>query len=75
MSRSIYIASTEGESGKSAVALGIVDVLGRSVGKVGVFRPVTQTLDGTDHILRLLLAQTDVDLAYEDCVGVTYDAI
>ncbi|MBN2176927.1 MAG: phosphate acetyltransferase [Demequinaceae bacterium] len=75
MSRSIYIASTEGETGKSAIALGIVDTLGRSVGKVGVFRPVIRALDGTDHVLRLLLSRTEADLDYDDCVGVTYEAI
>jgi phosphate acetyltransferase len=75
VSRSIYIASTEGEAGKSAIALGIVDTLGRSVGKVGVYRPVTKASDGADHVLRLLLAHTEVDLEYDDCVGVTYDAV
>ena len=75
MSKCIYIASTEGEAGKSAIALGIVDTLARSVGKVGVFRPVTAAADGTDHVLRLLLAHTEIDLDYDDCIGVTYDAV
>jgi len=74
-SRSIYIASTEGEAGKSAIALGIVDALGRSVGKVGVYRPVTTASGGADHILRLLLSHTEADLNCDDCVGVTYEAI
>ena len=33
MSRSVYIASPEGLSGKSSVALGLVDLLCRQVGK------------------------------------------
>jgi len=36
MSRSVYIASPEGLSGKSAVALGLLDLLCRQVGRVGV---------------------------------------
>ena len=42
MSRSVYIASPEGLSGKSTVALGLVDLLSRQVGRVGVFRPVIE---------------------------------
>ena len=75
MSRSIYVASTEGETGKSAVALGIVDVLGRSIGRVGVFRPVIQEPSREDHVLRLLLSHIEADFEYDDCFGVTYDDI
>ncbi|HRA51105.1 MAG TPA: AAA family ATPase, partial [Actinotalea sp.] len=39
MARSIYITSAEGDTGKSTIALGVVDLLTRSVQKVGVFRP------------------------------------
>ena len=44
MSRSVYIASPEGLSGKSSVALGLVDLLSRRVGRVGVFRPIIDTV-------------------------------
>ena len=49
------IASVEGESGKSTVALGVLDALAATAGRVGVYRPVVR--DGVDHVLRLLLAQ------------------
>ena len=41
MTRSVYVASPEGQTGKSAVALGLVDALTREVGSVGIFRPLT----------------------------------
>ena len=75
MTRSIYITSTEGDSGKSTVALGITAALARSVGKVGIFRPVARIADGSDYVVQLLLGHDGVDLSYEECVGVTYDDV
>ncbi|MDE0572498.1 phosphate acetyltransferase [Demequina sp. B12] len=73
MARSIYIASAEGDTGKSTVALGITSLLARTVGRVGVFRPVARVADGSDYVLDLLLGRGGVDLSYEEAVGVTYD--
>ena len=75
VTRSIYITSTEGDSGKSTVALGITAALTRSVGKVGIFRPVARVADGSDHVVQLLLAHDGVNLTYDECVGVTYDDV
>jgi len=75
VARSIYITSTEGDSGKSTVALGITSALARSVGKVGIFRPVARVADGSDYVVQLLLAHDSVDLTYEECVGVTYEDV
>ena len=44
--RSAYIVSPEGHTGKSVVALGVLDLLTRRVQKVGVFRPVTTSTTG-----------------------------
>ncbi|MGO1769445.1 MAG: phosphate acetyltransferase [Microbacterium sp.] len=75
MARSIYITSAEGRSGKSTVALGTLDLLSRVAPKVGVFRPVARTTDERDYVLSMLLEHSGADLAYEDCVGVTYDDV
>ena len=75
MSFSIYVASAEPNSGKSAIALGIVETLARTTGKVGIFRPVTRTADGSDYVVQLLLSHSSVDLTYEECVGVTYEDV
>ena len=77
MSRSVYVASPEGLTGKSAVALGLLDALLREVGSVGVFRPLT-TLGGTgpddevDHIVEMLVSQPGVEQTYDEALGVTY---
>ena len=75
MARSIYITSAEGDTGKSTIALGVLDLLTRSVQRVGVFRPVARSTDQRDYVLELLLAHDGVDLSYQDCVGVTYDEV
>ncbi|GAA4830868.1 phosphate acetyltransferase [Luteimicrobium xylanilyticum] len=78
--RSVYITSPEGETGKSTVALGVLELLQRRFPRVGVFRPVARSADanphaGRDYVLELLLARDSVDLTYEQCVGVTYDEV
>lgn len=69
----IYIASPEGDTGKSTIALGILHRLAATVARVGVFRPITRgDAESRDYILELLLDHTTAGLSYDDCVGVTY---
>jgi phosphate acetyltransferase len=75
MSRSVYVASPEGNSGKSTVAFGLLDQLTRSVERVGVFRPVTKTSTQTDGVVELLLSHPAVNQAYESTIGISYDAL
>ena len=75
MSRSVYIASPEGESGKSTVALGLVNLLSRQVGRVGIFRPVTESSEMTDLVVELLVAQPAVEQTYDDAMGVSYQVM
>ncbi|WP_163895604.1 phosphate acetyltransferase [Mycolicibacterium hippocampi] len=71
----IYVASPEGDTGKSTIALGILHRLAAKVARVGVFRPITRLGEGRDYILELLLDHTTAGLAYEDCVGVSYQQL
>ena len=75
VARSIYITSAEGHSGKSSVALGVLDTLSHEVERVGVFRPVARSTEERDYVLELLLAHDGVELDYDDCVGVTYEEV
>ncbi len=75
MTRSVYITSAEGNTGKSTVALGVLDILTRSVGSVGVFRPIARSTAERDYVLELLLNQDGIDLDYDQCVGVSYDEV
>ncbi|WP_431237665.1 phosphate acetyltransferase [Mycolicibacterium aichiense] len=71
---SIYIASPEGDTGKSTVALGILHRLTAMVPRAGVFRPITRR-EHRDYILELLLAYSNAGLTYEECVGVSYERL
>jgi phosphate acetyltransferase len=79
MGRSVYIASVEGFTGKSTVALGVLEQLSRRVERVGVFRPIVRAdvarFGGRDYVLDLLTAHESVSLSYDECAGVTYDEV
>ena len=82
MATSVYLASSEGQSGKSAVAVGILDQLSRRVGRVAVFRPVVRTADADeDHVLDLLLSRLEragdsaALLTAHEAAGVFYDDV
>jgi phosphate acetyltransferase len=80
--RSVYLASFEGQSGKSAVALGLLDQLSHRAGRVGVFRPVVGTAEvKDDYILDLLLSRLEpttdapAPLTIHEAAGVSYDDV
>jgi len=74
--RSVYVTSPEGRTGKSVVALGLLELLTRRVGRVGVFRPVTRSRSvEDDQLLQLLVDRDGVDTPAEASVGVTYDDV
>ncbi|GAB2561728.1 phosphate acetyltransferase [Leucobacter ruminantium] len=70
---SIYLTSAEGRTGKSAVALGVLDALLLDAPRVGVFRPLIRSAEQRDRVLELLRARATADAPYEACVGVTYE--
>jgi len=75
VARSVYVASVEGHSGKSIVALGLLTTLAREVGRVGVFRPIARSTTEPDHVLDLLLQHATAEVAPADAVGVGYDDV
>ena len=75
MTSSLYITSAEGHTGKSTIALGVLETLQRRARRVGVFRPIARSTDERDYVLDLLLAHDGVEVAYDDSVGVTYDEV
>ena len=79
MGSSVYVASVEGYTGKSTVALGLLEQLSRRVERVGVFRPVVRADSSTsgsrDYVLDLLTSHDAVSLSYDDCAGVSYDEV
>ncbi|SBS74879.1 phosphate acetyltransferase [uncultured Microbacterium sp.] len=75
MAQSIYITSTEGHSGKSTIALGVLDSLSHATPRVGVFRAIARSTAERDYVLEMLLDHDGVDLGYDECIGATYDEV
>jgi phosphate acetyltransferase len=72
----IYVAGCEPASGKSAVALGLQQLLVRRVTRLGVFRPVVAAHNGTEPLLDLLRSSGgDACAPYDASVGVTYEQV
>ena len=66
MANSLYIAAMEPGSGKSVVALGIMEMLSRRTRRLGYFRPVVPSAKEPDNNIRLIKARYHLDLDYED---------
>ncbi|GAA5045057.1 phosphate acetyltransferase [Nocardia callitridis] len=71
----VYIASPEGDTGKSTVALGVLQLLCATTARVGVFRPITRSTTEPDYILELLLEHSTADIDYAQAVGATYEQV
>lgn len=73
---SIYIASAEPDTGKSAIALGVLNLLAASAARVGVFRPVVQCTEDSDGLVELMLEHATAPVGgHRDCLGVTYEQV
>ncbi len=72
MAESVYIASIEPQSGKSVVALGIMEMLSRRVGRVGYFRPIIPTSQKPDNNIELIRQRYHLDQSYYDSFAFTH---
>ena len=71
MTPGVYVMGCEPATGKSAVALGVRQLLQRRLTRLGVFRPVVADPD-RDPLVDLLRSEA---FPYEASVGVTYDEV
>ena len=74
MSRNVYIAATEANSGKSAIALGVMEMMIKKVGLVGFFRPIIateRTAPERDNDIALMTSHFRLDLPYEQAFAYT----
>ncbi|MFI3271433.1 MAG: phosphate acetyltransferase [Pseudomonadota bacterium] len=73
MSNNLYITGTEARCGKSAIILGMMQLLLRGVGKVAFFRPIISntTAGARDHDINLILTHFGLNIAYEDTFAYT----
>ena len=73
MSRAIYIATGEPESGKSIITLGLMGILLGRTRKVGYFRPIIEVTDKSekDNHIETVLSHFNLEMDYEDCYALT----
>ena len=71
MSKSLYITSLEGQSGKALVALALMEQLSGRVGNVSLFRPVVSGMPGSDRLIALMTSLYGLNLSPEEMYGVT----
>lgn len=73
MAQSIYITGAEAQSGKSVVALGIVEWLWSQGRTLGFFRPVIKSEDQPDRFIHLIASRYGLRFPYEAMYGCTYE--
>jgi phosphate acetyltransferase len=76
VSQSLYVTSVEPDAGKTVVALGVLDLLTRSVRRPAVFRPVVADPDVPDPLLDLVRERYRAAGGEEDlveAVGLTWE--
>ena len=69
MSKAIYIATVESDSGKSLISLGLLRMMLTKSTKVGYFRPIINELDnnGYDEHTNTAINFFNLDTDYKDC--------
>ncbi len=73
MANSLYISALDQRSGKTVVLLSVLELLSRRIGKLGVFRPVIDSVDKPDNDIELAQKVFGVDLPQESMYGITRD--
>ncbi|WDF65121.1 phosphate acetyltransferase [Flavobacterium sp. KACC 22763] len=73
MSKAIYIATSDHNSGKSIITLGLMSILIGKTAKVGYFRPIIEDfVDGeVDNHIETVLSYFNLDIAFEDAYAIT----
>ena len=73
MSKNLYVSATEPRSGKSAVVLGVMQMLLRELHNVAIFRPIINDPDEgrQDHDIALLIEQFKLSVPYRDTYAYT----
>jgi phosphate acetyltransferase len=72
MERNVYLTAIEPGSGKSAVALGVMEALA-SLGRVGYFRPIVAGGEQPDNDIELIRRRYRLPQTYEESHGAVVD--
>lgn len=73
MSKAVYIATSDQNSGKSIITLGLMSILIGKTAKVGYFRPIVEDfVDGeVDNHIETVLSHFNLDIKFEDAYAIT----
>ena len=74
MARNLFITATEARSGKSAISLGVMELLLRNIGRVGFFRPLINVDSGgdkKDNDINLMASYFNLSTPYENMYAYT----
>ncbi|MDR3358184.1 MAG: phosphate acetyltransferase [Desulfovibrio sp.] len=74
MYNGLYITATSQRNGKSVIALGMMQLLSRTLRKVAIFRPIISEpqLDDLDPDINLMLKHFKIDMEYAATFAYTY---
>jgi phosphate acetyltransferase len=77
MSKGIYVATIEPNSGKSVVVLGLMRMLLGKTAKVGYFRPIIEDLDDgeMDNHISTVLSHFEIDINYKKTFAFTRNEV
>jgi len=75
MSKAIYVSSSEPNSGKSVVTLGLMNILLGKISNIAYFRPVIREngIQRQDTNIQTMLTHFGIDTPYNDCFAFTYN--
>jgi phosphate acetyltransferase len=73
MTRNLYVTAMEARSGKSVVALGLMELLSSRVAKPGFFRPIVPSGSVPDPQIELMRRRYRLDAAYEEMLALSED--
>ncbi|OAB29798.1 phosphate acetyltransferase [Flavobacterium fryxellicola] len=73
MNKAIYIATSEQNSGKSIITLGLMSMLIGKTAKVGYFRPIIEDIEegGFDNHIETVIGHFGLDIAFDDAFAIT----
>jgi phosphate acetyltransferase len=73
MNKSVYIATSEHNSGKSIITLGLMSILIGKTAKVGYFRPIIEDFDDgkLDNHIETVISHFGLDIAFDDAYAIT----
>ena len=69
----MYVAALEPDTGKSAAALGVMELLTGRVERVGFFRPVVKSRTSIDPLVALMCERYQLVGDPTDMQGITYN--